>query len=193
MSEPTLEFWKNMALGLKDELVERGNKIAELEAQLASVSRELVSTDNADRYYRGFNAGFDQSDAPSGAGVPSAVLEAIRYCWRWALLHAETLTDEERYRFVNGEIDKVVLWLEEPGSIVDGWEPRPALDAMPQPSLEPELLAMVSELLNVTGHATGKWRVEDFELIKRINKRFLELTLTLRPRPATGEREVSGE
>lgn len=73
MSEPTLEFWKNMALGLKDELVERGNKIAELEAQLASVSRELVSTDNADRYYRGFNAGFDQSDAPSGAGVPSGV------------------------------------------------------------------------------------------------------------------------
>jgi hypothetical protein len=31
----TLEFWKNMALQLKDEWVQRGDRIAELEAQLA--------------------------------------------------------------------------------------------------------------------------------------------------------------
>lgn len=35
--------------------------ITRLEQELASVSRELVSTDNADRYYRGFNAGFDHA------------------------------------------------------------------------------------------------------------------------------------
>lgn len=45
------------------ELKEAQARIAELEAQLVSVSRELVSTDNADRYYRGFNAGFDHATA----------------------------------------------------------------------------------------------------------------------------------
>lgn len=34
-------------------------KIAVLEAQLIVVSRELTSTGNADRYYRGFNDGHD--------------------------------------------------------------------------------------------------------------------------------------
>lgn len=48
-------FWKGLALSLKDELIERGNRIAELEAQLVLVSRELTSTDNAERYYRGFS------------------------------------------------------------------------------------------------------------------------------------------
>lgn len=37
-------------------------RIAELEAKLIAVSRELVSTDNADRYYRGFNEGYDLAE-----------------------------------------------------------------------------------------------------------------------------------
>jgi hypothetical protein len=38
-------------------------RIAELEAQLISVSSELTSTSNADRYYRGFNDGFAHAEA----------------------------------------------------------------------------------------------------------------------------------
>lgn len=47
-------------------------RIKELEAQLASVSRELVSTDNADRYYRGFNDGFDHANAALTAQLQAA-------------------------------------------------------------------------------------------------------------------------
>lgn len=58
-----LVFWKKLSLSLKDELIERGNRIAELESQLALVSRALTNTDNADRYYKGFNDGYDHAAA----------------------------------------------------------------------------------------------------------------------------------
>lgn len=38
-------------------------QITKLEAELIVLSHELVSTDNADRYYRGFNAGYDHAEA----------------------------------------------------------------------------------------------------------------------------------
>lgn len=44
---------------------------------------------------------------------PPLPLEAIGYCWRWAQLFAEKINDEERYKFMCSEIDKVVLWEEE--------------------------------------------------------------------------------
>lgn len=49
--------------------------LAELEAKLIVVSRELTSTDNADRYYRGFNQGYDHAEALMQARI--AELEAI--------------------------------------------------------------------------------------------------------------------
>ncbi len=45
MTELTLEFWKGMALGLKDELIERGNRMAELELLRGEMA--LVEIDNA--------------------------------------------------------------------------------------------------------------------------------------------------
>lgn len=36
-------------------------KIAELEDKVMVMAKELTSTSNADRYYRGFNAGYDEA------------------------------------------------------------------------------------------------------------------------------------
>ena len=48
-----LQFWKALALGLKNEMVQRGNRITELEAQLAeqetlldSMARQLRGHDD---------------------------------------------------------------------------------------------------------------------------------------------------
>src|SRR4051794_14699865 len=40
-TEATLEFWKNMALGLKDELVERGDSIDDLTAKVRDLQEQV--------------------------------------------------------------------------------------------------------------------------------------------------------
>jgi hypothetical protein len=50
-------------------------KLVELEAKLILVSRELVSTDNAERYYRGFNAGYELAE--------SRAAQALREVGKW--------------------------------------------------------------------------------------------------------------
>lgn len=79
--------------------------------------------------------GHYEANAPAaqGLGVPDEVRQAMRYCWRWAQSFAEILVDdEERYRFACQEIDKVVLWLEEPGSKAGALD-LPGPTAMPTP------------------------------------------------------------
>ena len=44
--------------------------------------------------------------------MPDETFTAIGYCWRWAQLYAEKVDNEESYRFMCSEIDKVVLWEE---------------------------------------------------------------------------------
>lgn len=56
-----------MAQLIETKMIEMRNEYAELiatlETHLILVSRELASTDNADRYYRGFNDGYDHANS----------------------------------------------------------------------------------------------------------------------------------
>lgn len=111
---------------LGDVLREKEERIAALTAErdnwresftnMTVVTQDLIAERDEfqqwlEKYRRG-NEKLDERIIELEQRLAEVPVEAVRYCWRWAQMHAEKAKDEERYKFMCQEIDKVVAWIE---------------------------------------------------------------------------------